>query len=123
MPHKLTKHAQELSTYPVEVAFKDFNGSPITPNTGTIKWSLVDTHRDIVGNYKNQVHAQTASTIVIVLTGDHLQILDGDDVETRYLVVECTYDSIYGGVLKTGILWKDEVEFQIDNLHKVDEAE
>lgn len=112
---KLTTHAIEQSTYPVIVNLVDHNDDPITPNDD-VTWSLVDGANEVVNAREDVEYTPPDNTLTIVLSGDDLAMLTANEEEKRYVVVECTYNSVtYGDDLP----FKGQVEFTIDGLKKV----
>jgi hypothetical protein len=98
------------------VAFTDEDGADVVPTS--IKWSLV-TQGNVVVNSLDQVEVTVpAASITIVLSGDDLQILSGEESDAyayRYFVVESTYNSSLGVALPS----KGELLFSVKNLHYV----
>ncbi len=111
----LALHAKEQSTYIIYASLLDSDGTALTPNDD-IKWSLVDDENNVINSREDVPYESVASSLTITLTGDDL-IIQGrsKSPEKRYLVIECTYDSDLG----TGLKFKHQVEFYVDNLHKV----
>ena len=105
----LTTKAQEKSTYVVTAAFKDEDGDAVTPNSG-LTWTLTDESGNII-NLREDVDISSASSVNIVLTGDDLKWLAGVN-KWRVVTIEGTYDSTLG----TGLSFRDEVRFEIENL-------
>ncbi len=111
----LALHAKEQSTYTIYASLLDSDGSALTPNND-IKWSLVDDENNVINSRENVAYGSASSSLTITLTGNDLVIQGRSKYpEKRYLVIECTYDSDLG----TGLKFKHQVEFLVDNLHKV----
>lgn len=86
----------------IQVVFTDEDGNSVTPNAGTIKWTLSNRPTDLsttatIINSREQVTGITsAATINIILEGNDLQILTGEESERfveRVLLLEWQYDS------------------------------
>jgi len=95
---KLT--AIEKSTFVVVVAFKDEDGGDVTPNAGTVTWTLTDAIGNVINGKENQA-IDSANPLNIVLTGNDLLIQASETVDEveRRLIVSCKYDSDLGNDL------------------------
>ncbi len=106
----------------VQVEFKDEDGVAVTPNVGTITWTLTDNPPQggtaTVINSREQVAITSAGTINIVLEGDDLQILT-TEVENRFaqraILVEYQYDSS----VQSNLDDKQQHFFKVENLRYV----
>lgn len=92
-----------LSTQPMEggtakftVAFKDEDNAAVTPNWA--EWSLTDEHGIVINRLSGRPIVEAAS-VVIVLTGNDLEILSEYDTGKRLLLVIGQYDSNIGSDL------------------------
>lgn len=86
------KPMQEGSAF-VTVTFADENDDPVTPNTGTLKWTLTDQRGNVV-NERDQVPVAEGASVTIVLSGDDLAKTSYG--LTRVILLECEYDSSEG---------------------------
>ena len=105
MPSILTSKAVEGSTYILSVAFTDENGDAVTPDS--IVYTLTTENGYIVNSLEDEPVTPDTS-VDIVLSGDDLQILDGEkktvitiDGEkfnqvNRHCTIEWVYDSDAG---------------------------
>lgn len=96
MPTVLTTPADEQGTYIIAVPFVDDIGVSVAPNAG-LTWSL---YKKVAGvetvvNGRLDVPIASAPTVTIVLAGDDLAIVDGED-KRRFLIIEGTYNSAAG---------------------------
>lgn len=112
----------EKGTRGIVVSFFDEDDNPVTPNSGTIKWSLIKkpVHGEtpVVVNDRENVVVTSASSVTIVLSGDDLQILPEEknqELAERVLCIEWEYNSTLGNNLPE----KAQYEFKIENLYKV----
>jgi len=106
---KLTEKATESSTYIITVAFKDADGTPVTPTT--CLWTLSDTKGTVL-NLRDRVSVTpTGTSYDFVLSGDDLLYAVGLSKGTRVFTVEGTYTSSYGA----GLPYRSEVAFEILN--------
>lgn len=103
----LALHAVEGSTYVVNAAFEDENGTATVPTA--ITWTLMDEAGAVVNDRENVVVTVPAASIDIVLSGDDLE-LDSYVGSKRSLTVEATYNSDLGA----GLPLKAECLFPID---------
>lgn len=115
---EITEHAPEEGTFPIVVSFwETVEGVPalVTPNND-ITWTLTDKNGNVV-NSRTAVAAGTpATSITIVLKGDDLALSATYVGRIRYLLVECTYNSVtYGAACP----FKAQARFVIDDFVKV----
>ena len=114
---ELTKRAKEKSTYMVNVAFKDEDDAAVTPNVGTVVWTLSDKYGNPVNSLEDQAEA-SAATVTIVMSALDLQVLSNErtfpEVERR-LTVYAEYDSDEG----TDLPIIDSCKFFIRNLRYI----
>ena len=109
MPVKATAYAVERSTFVVSAAFTDETAAAVTPSS--ITWRLENDYGRTI-NSRSAVSATPASTVVIVLTGDDLQLLDqNNEHELRRLIMDAVYDSSLG----TGLKLSESYEFRVIN--------
>lgn len=118
-----TESIPEKGVRGVQVDFTDDDGNPVTPNTGTITWTLTDKpiHDDAVSiiNSREQVPIASASTIYITLSGDDLAILPGEVTSAfvqRILTVEYEWDS---SLLGNNLPGKAQYIIKIENLYYI----
>ena len=107
MPVKLTTKAVDKSTYVVNCAFKDEDGSAVVPNT--LKWTLTDDSGTVINSREDVEVGVPAASYDIVLSGDDLKYSDG---RHRILTIEATYDSDAGD----GLPLKESAKFMVDDL-------
>lgn len=110
--NSLTTDADEKSSFEVEAAFKDKDGSAFTPKTVT--WKLTD----VAGATTYASGAETpASTTAILLKGDDLRLSDGftGQSEKRRLFVKATYDTD----AEIDVPLRASCEFRVRNLAAV----
>jgi hypothetical protein len=108
---QLTEHAKEKGTYAISVTFLDEGNAPVVPSAA--KWTLTNLGKAVVNSRQSGSIADLADSVVILLQGLDLQILEGEkDSGKRLVTVEWTYDSAYGSNLPG----KAEIEFEVDNL-------
>lgn len=103
----LTVEAIEESTYVVTAVLTDENGDTVVPTALT--WSLYDEKGRVV-NEREGVILTPASTVQIVVSGSDLS-LSGDNDETRFLLLEGTYNSDLGG----GLPIRAQAEFPVNH--------
>ena len=114
MPTTITTAAVEKSTYVVEAAFKDEDGTAITPDTLT--WTLTDPEGNVRNNRENVSVSNPSSTQAIVLKGKDLKMKSQSNYkEDRILTINATYTSTYG----SGLPLKDSCRFPIYNLEAI----
>lgn len=104
--------ANERSTYIINLTFTDEEGESAIPTS--VKWTLCTVDETIINNREQVEVLVPASDIDIVLSGDDLAILEGEeDQETvdRYLVVEATYNSDHG----VGLPLNEVAKFELTN--------
>ena len=114
MTTKLSFKAQEGSTLGIVAEFTEKRTDIeetvlITPNAG-LTWSLTDLDGNII-NDRDEVELVSASSVLIVLSGNDLALSGGYPAE-RCVTVEGTYNSVLGNNLTL----KDAMVFQIENL-------
>jgi hypothetical protein len=102
--------AREKGSLIIKVDCTKEDDTELTPKT--FKWSLVDTYDGAVVNSRERVSETPASTVYIALSGDDLAILHDGAKEERELVVEITYDSVYGDDTPQN----DAIRFDVINL-------
>jgi hypothetical protein len=113
MPTVLTYDAVEESTYAVEATFYDEDNNLIEPVTVT--WSLTSSTGAVINN-RSGVSITPATTITIVLQGDDLALLPGENgAVSRVLTVVATYNSNLGSSLPL----HDEASFTLLDLRAI----
>jgi hypothetical protein len=112
MPIQATVDAVEKSTYVVNFSFLDENNNPTTPVS--VVWSLTDMQGNVI-NSRSKVFTPPYQTVTVVLSGNDLEILSGNDLGQRALTVEATYNSTLGA----GLYLKEELDFKVVNLVEV----
>ena len=92
---QLTLHADEKSTYPIRLSFRDSLGNPHTP-ASAVEWTLTDDS----GNSINTGSEGANSDLDVVLRATDLATpeLSGETVD-RILTIETTYSSTIGADL------------------------
>lgn len=115
MPIVLTEKAKERSTYAISVTFKDDTGATVTPNAGTVTWTLTDSLGTVV-NSRDNVAIASASTVVIVLSGLDLAIGGALHQRERRLLIQAEYDSDLGADLPL----TEEIVFSIEDFVKLE---
>lgn len=113
MPTKLTTDANEESTYVINVAFTDEDGTAVVPDS--VEWSLHDEDGDVI-NSKSAQSETPASNIDITLSGDDLSIQSGETRQykaRRKVTVEAVVD-LANGVNNQPLI--DVAEFDVINL-------
>lgn len=111
MPIKATVDAVEKSTYVVTFSFFDENNNPVTPVS--VFWDLSDMNGNII-NGRSHVFTPPYASVTIVLSGNDLALTQ-NDLGTRALTVEATYNSSLG----LNLPLKEELDFQVLNLVEV----
>ena len=108
----ITAHAVEKSTFAVLVSFFDETGQPVVPNN--IIWTLTDAKATVINQESQVAVSVPAATVTILLEGDDLAFQDDEIGPTakRLITVEADYDSNLG----SGLPFKEQAEFFIDNL-------
>ena len=115
MPITLELHADEESTYIATAAFTDAAGDAVTPNAGTIKWTLSDMEGTVINSRLNVVITSDTS-VDIVMSGDDLALQTGEvGTVKRLLTVVAVYDSTEGSDLPLN----EETVFLLDPLVKI----
>lgn len=112
MPTNLSEPAIERSTYVIALTPKDETATAVTPNIGTVTWTLTDYYGNII-NSRSNVALASAATMYIVLTDEDLAVVDESPV--RRVTIQCEYNSSLGNNLSL----RDEVRFNVVNLDKV----
>lgn len=110
--NRLSEDAEEKSSFEVEAAFKDKDGTAFTPKAVT--WKLTD----VAGATTFASGSETpASTVSILLKGDDLRLSDGftGQSEKRRLFVKATYDTD----AVSDVPLRNSCEFRIRNLAAV----
>lgn len=92
----LSTQQMEGGTAKFTVDFKDENNVAMTPNWA--EWSLTDEHGIVINRLSGRPIVEAAS-IVIVLTGNDLEILSEYDTGKRMLLVIGQYNSSIGSDL------------------------
>ena len=110
----MTTHAQEKSTYVVQVKFYDEDGAAETPTA--ITWTLSTSGGTVINSRTAVSVAAPASTINILLSGLDLAFQTGEyNTAERVLTINATYTSDLGA----GLPLKEEFRFLVDNLVNV----
>jgi hypothetical protein len=112
MAVQLSVSVNESSTIVVTAAFRDEEGTAITPNS--ITYTLMDSGGTVVNEKEDEVVAP-AESIDMVFYGDDLKLSDAGNLSSdpvRRVLVETTYDSTYGVDLPS----KAECQFSIVDL-------
>ena len=96
MPDILTLHADENSTYVVNVAFLDEDGTAVAPSSA--EWTLQDSDGTVMNSRKDVAITTPGETEEIALQGDDLKFETGEtgNKVRRELTVEYVYDSNLG---------------------------
>lgn len=110
MPSTLTINANERSTFVINSAFTDEDGTPVTPASAT--WTLTDCNGSIINSREDVTMLSLSTNVDVVLSGDDLAMQSGNDDGKRIFLVEGTYDSTLGSSLP----FKDQAEFFIADL-------
>lgn len=112
----LTTEAMEEGSYFVAVAFTDEDGAAVTPNEGTIYWTLTDNDGTVI-NDRDYVAEASAGSITIELAGADLAIQTGETAALvrRRITIEWEYDSDLGADKPA----KSEVIFLLRNLTRL----
>ncbi len=114
--------APEKGVAIIQVVFTDEDDKSVTPNTATIKWTLTNrpaalsTIATIINSREQVTGITSAATINIVLEGDDLQILTGEESDRfveRVLLIEWQYDS----TVQTNLDAKAQHIFTLENHH------
>ena len=117
MPTTLTTAAVEESTFAITAAFKDEDGSAVSPNAG-LTWTLTDKYGNVIHSREN-VAIVSAASVVIVLHGDDLALRETEKYfnypVARIVTLQGTYNSTLGSNLEI----KDEVTFKVIPLRNV----
>ena len=100
----LTTNATNRATYPLQISFTNSNGEATLPTSAT--WDLSDQYGNII-NSREDVPISVAETVIIVLTGDDIDI---ENESVRYLTVNAEYNSdTYGNFLTS----REQAKFEI----------
>lgn len=98
----------ERSTVAAVASFRDEAGELIIPSV--VKWTLTDGDGNIINNQAN-IDVVPAHTVNIVLSGNDLALIAGDDGR-RQVVIQAVYDGTLGDDLPiVGVL-----EFTVRNV-------
>lgn len=103
---RLSKNADEKSTFAIDVELLDENDDPAVPNNDLV-FRLTD-ENGVVINDLEDVELDSDSSVTIVLTGDDLLI--GEFGIHRALTLTCTYNSSLG----TNLHYQKTLVFDID---------
>ena len=111
MSQIIETHANERSTFAVDLRFYDESGLAVVPNT--LNWSLTDAVGNIVNGHDNDIVAVPSLSNQLLFSGDDLAFQKGESkLVKRIITVEMTYDSALG----TDLPLNDEIIFFIDDL-------
>ena len=112
----LTTEAMEEGSYFITVAFYDEDDDAVSPNAGTIYWTLTDKNGTVI-NDRDYEAATSATSITIELEGADLAIQSGETTTLvqRRLILLWEYDSVLGDDKPA----KAEVYFNIRNLTRI----
>ena len=112
----LTTEAMEEGSFFVTVAFLDEDSAAVTPNEGTIYWTLTDNDGTVI-NDRDYVAEASASSVTIELTGDDLAVQTGETAALlrRKITILWEYDSDLGNDKPA----KSEVIFLVRNLTRI----
>lgn len=121
MPTKIKidgAYAIENSSYLIELTVYDELNQEVAPKTGA--WSLTDSDGTIINERDAVAISPLAATMQVLLKGDDLALSVGftGRSETRHLLFEGTYDSVYGNDNPL----KDELIFPVVNVAKIKAA-
>jgi len=110
----LTQVARKKSTYAISGAFTDDDGSAVTPTS--LNWSLSTTGGTIINSRSDVSVSSPAVSTTVVLSGSDLALRTGESglVRRRF-----TFKGTYNSSLGSGLLLKDECEFQLQDLVNV----
>lgn len=111
MTTKLALKAFERSSYVISVAFKDDNGTAVTPNK--VSWDLSTLGGTIINNRLN-VSETPATSIDIVLSGSDLRTLASEgnrQIVGRLVTIRGSYDSAAG----TDLELSGDVKFDLQS--------
>lgn len=103
----------EESSPPIVITFTDPDGTAVTPNAGTVTWTLTDSSGNII-NERSRVTLTSAASITLVLTADDMTLQAGETSRKirRELLIEYEYDCVYGNDIKD----KGLLKFSIENI-------
>jgi len=91
-----TKPAEE-GTAVITASFTDHNDDAVSPNAGTLTWTLTDTNGTVI-NSRSDVAITSAASATIVLSGDDLAITRTTGAK-RIITLEGLYNSTVGNNL------------------------
>ena len=91
-----TKPAEE-GTAVITVAFTDHDGDAVSPNAGTLTWTLTDGRGTVINN-RSAVAITSAASVTIVLSGNDLSVTTATGAK-RIITVEGLYNSTDGNNL------------------------
>lgn len=108
------EQVNEKSTFTITVSWKDGDGNLISLDS--LKWSLVKSNGTIVNDREQEEVTNPDDEQKITLSGDDLAILDGEELEKRWLITEATFTDNDGTTRPlTG-----SYQFYVKNLRKID---
>lgn len=113
-PDRLTHIAEEQSTYIIKCIFEDENGdaAPLV----TMNWDLTSVGGTVINGRLDVQVVTPVSPVYVVLSGDDLQILDGEEsFGERIFTVRASYNSSLGG----GLPLNKFVRFKVRNLRLI----
>lgn len=102
--------AKENGTFPIILTYKDDQGDPVTPNN--MAWTLTDLDGNVINSRADVAITSLSTSNTVILQGDDLALLDGNEYEWRVLSVEGDYDSSLGNQLPV----TDQVKFKVENI-------
>ena len=112
MPTILTEKAVELSTYAVNVSFRNHQGSYFAPNS--LYWTLSDPDGNAINAQSMTAITSVQTSVDIVMQGSDLLISSGSTQaeEDRVLTIQGNFNSSLGNALPIN----DRVKFKVINL-------
>ena len=105
----LSTKAPEKGTYVINAAFYDEDDNEVVPNSAS--WTLTDRQGNIINGREDVSITGLSTSVDVVLSGDDLKIIHGQDEEERFFLVKYSYDSSLGSGLES----YDEVSFLVKN--------
>ncbi len=108
---RMDTNAAEEGSFKIPVSFTDLSGNSVIPSE--ILWTLSDKKSTVINNREDVVIAIPEANISIVLQGDDLALPDPYD-NLRVLTIKATFDDT--GTSLTGLPYREEIIFYIDNL-------